>query len=50
MPYVSAVLKSWWRRHAESRDAFEWLDPIYLKAGAEELLAPYVAGTSTSSA
>lgn len=41
VPYVSAVLKSWWRRNAESPDAFEWLDPIYLKAGAEELLAPY---------
>lgn len=41
LPYMWAVLKSAWERTGPDRDAFEWLDPIFVNASPEALLAPY---------
>ncbi len=40
LPYVWAILKSYWERHGE-RDAYEWLDPIFRNDSPAALLRPY---------
>jgi putative methyltransferase len=45
LPYMWSVLKSYWERHGSDRDAYTWLDPIFMNADPDALLAPY-AGVS----
>ena len=35
LPYVWAILKSYWEHHGSDRDAFTWLDPLYLRRSVE---------------
>jgi len=41
LPYVWAILKSYWEHHGESDRNHEWLDPIFRHDEPERLLAPY---------
>ena len=41
LPYVWAILKSYWERHGEGRDHYEWLPPIFLNGETGALLQPY---------
>jgi putative methyltransferase len=40
LPYVWAILKSYWERHADA-DAYAWLPPIFLNRDPDALLEPY---------
>jgi putative methyltransferase len=40
LPYMWAVLKSYWERHGAS-GGWQWLEPIFLHEDAPRLLAPY---------
>jgi putative methyltransferase len=52
LPYVTSILKSHWEHKGSSRDAFSWLDPIWLRDRAEGDLdvwydtAPDIVGLS----
>jgi putative methyltransferase len=41
LPYLWAVLKSYFERHGAAVAAYEWLEPIYQRGDPEPLLAPY---------
>src|SRR5271166_5131932 len=38
IPYVWAILKSYWEHHGSDPDAFTWLDPIYNRSTLPEEL------------
>jgi len=40
-PYMWSVLKSYWERHGDCKDYYEWLDPIFQNADPSVLLQPY---------
>jgi putative methyltransferase len=40
LPYVWAILKSYWERHGEG-DYYHWLDPVFRNDDAATLLQPY---------
>ena len=52
LPYMWAILKSYWEHHGSDRDVFTWLGPIYLRESVERDLeetfsvAPDVLGLS----
>jgi putative methyltransferase len=39
LPYVWAVLKSYWEHHGSDPGAFTWLDPIYQRASVRDIVA-----------
>jgi putative methyltransferase len=41
LPYVWAILKSYWERHGPSVGHVEWLDPIWWNERPDRMLAPY---------
>ena len=41
LPYVWAILKSYWERHGDGDDHYEWLPPIFLNRDPASLLGPY---------
>jgi putative methyltransferase len=41
LPYVSSVLRSWCDHHSAAPEAFEWLEPIWLRDTAEGDLDDY---------
>lgn len=41
VPYMWAILKTFWERHGDAPDAFRWLDPIWWNDRPEVMLAPY---------
>jgi putative methyltransferase len=41
LPYVWAILKSYWERHGDDDDYYEWLPPIFLNRDPGSLLQPY---------
>lgn len=38
LPYLWAVLKSWWEHHGSDPKAFAWMDPIYLRESIQHNL------------
>jgi putative methyltransferase len=45
LPYVWAILKSYWERHRDGDDPYEWLPPIFLNRDPASLLRPYAEAT-----
>jgi putative methyltransferase len=41
LPYIWAILKSYWERHGPEVDQYEWLEPIWRNAMPALLLEPY---------
>jgi putative methyltransferase len=41
LPYMWATLKSYWERHGDGGDYYEWLPPIFRSHDADSLLQPY---------
>jgi putative methyltransferase len=41
LPYVWAILKSYWERHGDGDGLYEWLEPIWLNDVPDSLLRPY---------
>ena len=35
LPYVSSILKSYWQRHSAAPEAYEWLEPLWIRSDAE---------------
>lgn len=40
-PYMWAILKSYWERHKDGDDPYEWLEPIWWNDMPDSLLQPY---------
>jgi len=41
LPYIWALLKTYWERHSDAAEAYEWLPPIFLNDEPEALLQTY---------
>jgi len=41
LPYMWAILKSYWERHGDEDDPYEWLEPIWQNDMPDFLLQPY---------
>src|SRR6266403_846188 len=41
LPYMWAILKSYWEHHGSRTDAYEWLEPIWRNDRPDLLLQPY---------
>src|SRR5262245_2952736 len=41
LPYIWAILKSYWERHGDDAGHYEWQPPIFLNRDTDALLRPY---------
>lgn len=41
LPYMWAILKSYWERHSSQEDPFDWLEPIWWNDMPDVVLRPY---------